>query len=67
MSIINFMKNRDVPKPEILNLFFSDSSTFETKDYVQNDFSKKDYKIIIKKFISSYEVFKKLKDKKWSI
>jgi hypothetical protein len=66
-QVINFMKNRDVPKPEILNLFFSDSSTFETKDYVQNDFSKKDYKIIIKKFISSYEVFKKLKDKKWSI
>jgi hypothetical protein len=64
---INCMKNRDLPKPGFLNLHFSDSSTFEAKKYIPNDFSKEDYKIITQKFISSYKTFKKLEDKKWSI
>ena len=64
---IDYMKNKDLPKPEILNLYFSDSSTFETKNFILNDFSKEDYKVITQKFISSYETFKKLENKKWSV
>jgi hypothetical protein len=66
-SSIDSMKLNKSPKPNFKTTYFSSASAFENKDFIPNSFHKEIYKIIVKKFISSYDSFLKLDDKKWSI
>jgi len=64
---ISLMKKNDIPKPDFSNIKMSSSAIFEANEFIANDFSKDLYKIIAEKFLSSYKIFDKLDNKKWSI
>lgn len=67
LEAINLMKIKDIPVPKFSSVHLSSSSIFDGGDYINCDFSKDIYNIISNKFISSYQVFNNLDDKKWSI
>jgi hypothetical protein len=64
---IDLMKEKDIPKPILSKIHLSCKSVFDGENFIPNDFSKKVYSTISKKFISSYRVFNEIDEKKWSI
>ena len=66
-NAISLMENKVIPVPEFSNLHLSSASIFENRDNNRKYFNSEVCSEITKKFILSYEVFKNLDEKKWSI
>lgn len=64
---INAMLSNEHFVPSFLNVHLSSASIFDIGDFIIGDYSENIYCEILNKFISSYEVFNSLDEKKWNI
>ena len=64
--VINLMKIKNIPDPNLINIQLSSESIFES-NLGSNSFTKEMCGTISDKYISSYHIFETLGDQKWSI